>query len=233
MTWWGLVVAVAVAAGEGEAPLEDAATHVRGHLGVGSFGSTAFSTLATPFTPSTTTVVPLLGARYWFPPAAGPLKAFGLELAAGLNVVNNRTDLGQGISNSSSVAFAVHAAIPVALLSTRYFLAHLAPEFRHVSYAVPDSSTSQPLVDPTVPTRTTGTSSTDGALRAGGELFFGFIGVPSLSLEVSLRVGVRSSESRQVFGPQVALASSVTVLTPAPQDLLQLFTSSFALKYYF
>ncbi|MDX2015502.1 MAG: hypothetical protein SFW67_35245 [Myxococcaceae bacterium] len=221
----------------------DAATRLSGALGLGTFGSAesvAVQSAFGAFMPIVTrTLVPFVGARYWTPFGGPVVRRVGVELAGGFSVGGASTDVvGNGmavIQQAPTIrAFAVHGALPIALVSTPHFLGHLAPEVRHL-VVEPNTTPSSPLV-PTTPgpaQRPIGSSVTDLSVRVAGELFFGFIQVPRLSLEFSLRLGARLIATRQLDGTgSGVLTNSFTFQVPLPTDLLSFLTSTVALKYY-
>lgn len=153
-----------------------------GHLAVGFLGraSLPYGVPGNPELP-----VPIIGVRYWLDPM------LGLDLGAGLYLGGTSTDNkvnppGTTVSTSGPkpTAFAIHAGVPLALASARHFTFEIIPE-ANFGYA---SVTWDAAVGPAGVTKQTGVHLDLGA-RAGGEIHFGFMGIPQLSLVGS--VGLR------------------------------------------
>jgi hypothetical protein len=183
---------------------------------------------------------PFLGVRFWTPLGGSVVRRLGFELAGGFSAGGGTSEQALGgmvvVRDVSSLrTLGVHAAVPLALVSTTHFVGHLAPEIRFVALDLQTPAQGQsplPLM-PSTPQRTPGSSTTDLSLRASAEIFFGFVKIPNLSLELAVRVGLRLTVSR-VLDTQGALAmtSTQTFAVPFPGDLLNLFTSTLSLKYY-
>jgi hypothetical protein len=155
---------------------------VVGHLAVGFLGraSIPYGLAATPELP-----VPVIGVRYWLDPM------LGLDLGAGLYLGGTSTDVkttppGNTVSASGPkpAAFVIHAGVPLALASARHFTFEIIPE-ANFGYA---SVTGDAASNAAGITKQTGMHLDLGA-RAGGEIHFGFMGIPQLSLVGS--VGMR------------------------------------------
>lgn len=222
----------------------DAIDRLSGHWGFGTFGS---AETTSPFLVSNgfTSVVsrvttPFLGVRFWAPVGGSVVRRLGFEVAGGFSAGGGTSEQALGgmvvVRDLSTLrTLGVHAAVPVALVSTTHFVGHLAPEVRFVALDLQSPTPMQtPLpLTPSTPQRTPGSSTTDLSLRASAEVFFGFLKIPNLSLELSVRVGLRLTVTR-VLDTQGALSMTTTqtFAVPFPSDLLNLFTSSLALKYY-
>ena len=227
-----------------EPPPPDAIDRLSGHWGFGTFGS---AETTSPFLGSNgfTAVVsrvttPFLGVRFWTPLGGSVVRRLGFELAGGFSAGGGTSEQALGgmvvVRDVSTLrTLGVHAAVPLALVSTTHFVGHLAPEIRFVALDLQTPAQVQsplPLMQST-PQRTPGSSTTDLSLRASAEIFFGFVKIPNLSLELAVRVGLRLTVSR-VLDTQgsLAMTSTQTFAVPFPGDLLNLFTSTLSLKYY-
>ncbi len=157
---------------------------VVGHLAVGFLGraSIPYGLAGNPELP-----VPVIGVRYWLDPM------LGLDLGAGLYLGGTSNDTkvtppGATVSTSGPkpTAFVIHAGVPLALTSSKHFAFEVIPEanFGYASVAQ-DAALTGPA--PGI-TKQTGVHLDLGA-RAGGEIHFGFMGIPQLSLVGS--VGMR------------------------------------------
>lgn len=215
-----------------------AATRLKNAVGVGFFGATQRSESSGQSTGGSVTVsTPLVGVRWWTPLALGPHGRLGLEVAGGVSLFSSEVEAAAGLTvetqkGATRQGFAFHAAVPLALTSTEHVIISVAPEFRHVfSEFIAPSPT--PLVE-TAPARRPGTSTSDLALRGGVELFFGFIGAPNLSLELTARLILRWVEFRSVgFNNSLSLARTFAVTSSISDDPFAVIVSSIAAKYYF
>lgn len=195
-----------------------------GTLGVGLIGLSSFSTTSSDLAglgslgglaysaPS----VPLLGIRYWMKSSR-----MGIDVGVGAMVASNPT-----LSTSSSPGIQLHAhvGLPIAIASGVNVIALIAPELRVGLKSVSVNSSLSGAE-----TNQTG-SLLELGVRGGLELYFGFIGVPELSLEASFRVAAAreaftsgSSQQSEKFRFSTSLAG----------DAFSLLASSLALKYYF
>ncbi len=161
------------------------------------------------------TQVPMLGARTWF-------KGTRVGLELGLGVMVSST-----VSSSDSVSVVGLVAMPIVLVSAQHVIVYVAPELRS-GFTVTNSSL------------LTGTSSNlELGARGAVELFFGFIGVPALSLEAGIRVGAArqasSSTSPSPLGMDTVNSKSETYrfTTSLSGDAGSLVASTLSLKYYF
>lgn len=159
--------------------------------------------------------VPMLGARTWFKGTR-----LGLELGVGVMV-------SSAVSTSDSVSLVGLVAVPIALVSGQHFIVHVAPDLRSGF-----TLTSSGLVD--------GTASTlELSARGAVELFFGFIGVPALSLEAGIRLGAarqaQNSTAPSPLGSDIirSKTESYRFTTSLAGDAGSLIASTLSLKYYF
>lgn len=164
--------------------------------------------------------VPVLGARWWLPGSR-------LALEFGVGVMGSSFSVA-GDNGAPSIQVLGHVAMPIAVASTQHVIVFVAPQLRAGVSTL--SSTS-------------GISGTGSLLElgvAGGvELFFGFIGVPALSLEAGVRVGVaRDASVMEVSAPlsstiQSSRSESWRFSTSLSGDPGSIVASTLALKYYF
>ena len=177
--------------------------------GLGSLGSLRVS-------------VPILGVRWWFRDSQ-----LGLDLGAGA-MVTGGTDTSGSFANTPSLQLVAHAGLPIAVASTQYVIVLLAPELR--------AGYSTLLNDATF--SLTG-SFLELALRGAVELFFGFIGVPELSIEAAIRVGfIREAQGLSNFAPLAPGGNMLTsetyrFSTSLSGDPGSIVASTLSLKYYF
>jgi len=163
---------------------------VVGHLAVGFLGRASMPLLGVTAAgaPNGATVdlpVPVIGVRYWMDPMIGLDVGLGLFLG-GTSTDTTTTPPGTKVSTSGPkpAAFMLHAGVPLALASARHFTFEVIPE-ANFGYA---SQTQDAAMTAAGLTKLTGVHLDVGA-RAGGEIHFGFMGIPQLSLVGS--VGMR------------------------------------------
>jgi hypothetical protein len=198
-------------------PLRDGA-RVLGRLGLGTFGRVSFD--VGDDVPALQ--VDSIGLRYWFAgDGPGPARAWGLDL--GLAFAFERARLEQGGSDveSSSTAVGVHAGLPLVLAQLPHANFEVVPEvdvvFLGGELAGADLS---------------GVAVAAGA-RAGFELFFGFIGVPDLSLEASVALGFSHVTTTVEQGGAETKRSATFIGLRKLDDPWDIFRSSVAARYYF
>jgi hypothetical protein len=153
-------------------------SRVVGHLGVGYFGqlpvqlgSGAVATNAVP--------LERVGVRYWFNDGVGLDIAVGLATSSGSVTTN-------GTSSDRPTLFGIglHAGVPIALYSGKHYTFVIIPQaaFGH------ESQTIKPPVGS--PAGTPDTTHDGNHFRvgaaAGGTIYFGFIGIPQLSLDATV-----------------------------------------------
>lgn len=167
--------------------------------------------------------VPMLGVRWWMRGSR-----LGLDFGVGAMLTTND-------SNSPAVAFfppsfylVAHVGLPIAVASTQHVIVLLAPEFRAGFTTLTGGGSGF----------TSEGSLLELALRGGIELFFSFIGVPELSLEAAVRLGVaRDAQSVSTFSPLGpgfgSSTESFRFSTSLSGDAASIIGSTLSLKYYF
>ena len=147
-----------------------------------------------------------LGARYWFKNAGGnSIKALALDAGLGLGV-----SAGDG---PTEIAFGLHLGLPLALSMHKHVNFELIPElnigFGHTNAGGGASGVNFNL-----------------GLRAGFEVFFGFIGIPQLALEATVGAG---------FGLTSVANTTQFFFGTAPghSEPWDIFSPGIAARYYF
>jgi hypothetical protein len=165
--------------------------------------------------------VPLLGVRWWLRNARIGLDAgVGVMMSTGLESVQ--------FASIPSLQLVGHVGLPIAVASTQHVIVLLAPEFR-AGFTTSVSGGNN---------EATG-SLLELALRGGIELFFSFIGVPELSLEAAVRVGVAREAQGFSFISPLGPGGGTTSFevfrfsTSLSGDAASIIASSLSLKYYF
>ena len=163
---------------------------------------------------------PILGVRWWFRDSR-----LGLDLGVGA-MVTGGSETGS-FSNTPSLQLVAHAGLPIAVASTQHVIVLLAPELR-AGYSTLLNDGSFELSG----------SLLELALRGAVELFFGFIGVPELSLEAAIRIGfIREAQSVANFAPlgpgNMLTNETYRFSTSLSGDPGSIVASTLSLKYYF
>jgi hypothetical protein len=163
---------------------------------------------------------PAVGVRYWVNPTVG------VDLAVGFSWSGGSVDAGGMITDKDSVTgFLVQAGVPLALSTHRHVSFQVIPT---VAFARGQTSIG------------TGTAAIDfsglrfdvGA-RSGFELFFGFIGIPELSL--SATVGLQFELRRYTFETADVRQhdTSTGFATTVQSNPWDIFAGNVAARYYF
>ncbi len=177
---------------------------------------------------------PVIGIRFWATPLLGIDAGIGFALVDDGKTEDETTVGGVTTSTEAELApltaFVFHAGVPLALANSGHFSFQVVPEV-NVGFA---TQTVQPAVD--AEDKSTGFTFDIGA-RGGGEVHFGFIGVPQLALQGSIGLLYRY-ENWKV--ESVAAADAAThsetrgnFTTTVFDNPWNIFTSNVAALYYF
>jgi hypothetical protein len=163
---------------------------------------------------------PAIGVRYWATPSVG------FDFAVGFSWSGGSVDAGGMLTDKDSVSgYLVQAGVPLALSTHRHVSFQVIPT---IAYAQGQTSigTGMAAVD------FSGLRFDVGA-RAGLELFFGFIGVPELSL--SATVGVQFEVRRYTFETSEVRQHDTTTgfSTTVQNNPWDIFAGNVAARYYF
>jgi hypothetical protein len=158
--------------------------------------------------------------RYWVNPTVG------VDFAVGFSWIGGSVDAGGMITDKDSVTgFLVQAGVPLALSTHRHVSFQVIPT---VAFARGQTSlgTGMAAID------FSGLRFDIGA-RSGFELFFGFIGIPELSL--SATVGLQFELRRYTFETgDVRQHDTTTAFTTTVQsNPWEIFAGNVAARYYF
>ena len=195
---------------------------------IGRFGVGYMGAHLVPLADNPDQLAPVIGLRYWLDQ--------GMGLDVGLGVLNKggstKNDPGNTVEDAAIIAGIVHAGVPLALAGGKHFSFQIVPE-ANVGFA------SQTQKDPPPGSgedKRTGFMLQVGA-RAGGELQFGFIGVPQLALQAGVGLYYTNTSTKSEYTAQGASQTTErtdfeigTTLAGQPWDI---FTSSIAALYYF
>lgn len=184
-----------------------------------------------PLTNAETVGAPVIGARYWLFDRMGVDVGLGFGIKGGsadTTVNNTKTTIDQ----ATAWAFALHAGVPLTPAWGKHYTLLLIPEF---NFGYSGRSIKPPAGAPanTPNTDQNGARFEIGA-RAGGEVHFGFIGVPELSLQATIGLGFQNNQVWSSSGPNnSSSAHSYTFTTSVDQAPWAIFTNNISALYYF
>ena len=216
----------AQAAGAGAAPTGPTMTDHE--LVVGRIGASWLGTLDVPVGPPTGTGLaplptPIIGARYW---VNGML---GVDAGLGFFTNSSSSNPSSGATTEfpSRTAFVFHAGVPLALADTHHFTFLVIPE---INVGIGSGSIKGSGM---TPTSDLSGFIFEGGVRAGAEVYFGFMGLPQLSLEGSLGVFVSSRSGKVSQGSANTRYSEFTIATSSVAQPWDIFRKDVAARYYF
>lgn len=177
--------------------------------------------------PATTTAIdaPVIGIRYWVDQLLGLDLGLGFSSTSGSVTANNTS-----VDKPHFLAAILHGGVPLSLASSKHFSFQIVPEL-NVGIATGGASGGNG-VDITY----SGFHLDLGA-RAGAEIHFGFMGIPQLSLQGSVGLGVaidNTKSANNTNGIEVSVAdSNTTIKTSVFDNPWNIFTTNVAALYYF
>jgi hypothetical protein len=223
-----------------------------GHLGIGWLGTRpvpigttvgAGADPAAPAAPITQLNTPIIGVRYWLNQNIGIDGGLGFYMASGSNTTNV-AGVETTTDKVSQTSFLLHGGVPIALgLEGKHFSFQITPEF-DLGFSTGSAKPAPVPGAPTPPATSLSGFMLQLGARAGAEVFFGFIGIPALSLEGSVGMylatqSAKSSRDAYVGVGGVAVPaesykdSTLLIGTSAMNSPWQIFTSNVAARYYF
>jgi hypothetical protein len=195
-------------------------SQVVGRLAVGYMGTQTMPLGAGNVT------APVIGARYWVSNMLGIDAGLGFLWSTG-----SVEGAGGSVDKADVTAFILHGGVPLSLADSGHFSFQIIPEM-NIGFAGTGDSNVAPNVEDT----TNGFLFNIGA-RAGGEIQFGFMGIPQLSLTGSVGLFLTHTSAGQEVNTDGAVVETTdsntslgTTLGPDPWDL---FTGNISALYYF
>jgi hypothetical protein len=173
-----------------------------------------------------TVSVPAVGIRYWLSSQIGIDAGIGFSASTGsIRATTFATD------KQSVFAMLIHAGMPVSPVAGKHIALTITPEI-NFGFATSSVEPSGPQPNPPPSASLFGQRFDIGA-RIGGEIYFGFIGIPELALEGSF--GAYFTHQRTSISVDTATYTDTSVLATTAnfKDPWQLFASSIAARYYF
>jgi hypothetical protein len=220
------------------AAAEDEGAHDQERF-VGHLGVTYFGVSEVPLFGQAARNAPVIGIRYWLG------QSIGLDLGLGVSLTSASVDCtnitfqgcvppgGGGtttVDNPSVFAGAVHGGVPIVLGRGKHYAFEITPEAT-VGFATATIKSTNPG---TSDTSISGSRIQLGA-RVGGEVFFGFIGVPELALQASVGLALRRDATKASSDNPSASAgtSQMAIGTTVEGAPWAIFVNNISAIYYF
>ena len=233
---------VAAPAAAPAAPEDQTSDHdkLAGHFGVGYFGISQIPYANGGANGGTLGVAnvtaPVVGVRYWMS------ERLGIDVGAGLSLStfsNSQTPApNPAPQNPPTVfAFALHAGVPIALASAKHFTFEIIPE---ATFGYASTNINEPNPAPNISLHGL---RLDLGGRIGGEVNFGFVGIPQLALVATVGLFMRyqnvgaSQDAYTNAGNNIpatsASSGAFTLGTSVGSDPWAIFTDNISALYYF
>jgi hypothetical protein len=194
-----------------------------GHLAFGWYGTRAVP--VGPFTPAAPGLAtPVVGVRYWATPMIGIDGGLGFFTTSGSTTTQ---PINTTLDTNTQTTFVLHGGVPLALASSGHFSFQVTPELD-----IGFGSGTIHAPPPGVNTDQSGLLLQVGG-RVGGEIHFGFIGVPQLALDASVGLFLASRTGKNTTGPASTKLSNLTVDTQNVSQPWDIFRTNIAVRYYF
>lgn len=197
---------------------------------IGRVGVSWLGTVDVPVGPATSAAVPaiptpVVGIRYW-------MSSIGIDAGIGFFTTSAATrneNMGTTLTTEAPTrtSFVLHAGVPIALADYGNFTFHVTPEINlGVGIGSQKGANGMPNTD-------LSGFLLEGGARAGAEIFFGFIGIPHLSLDGSLGVFFSSSTGKATTDGNSTRFSSFVISTSSVAAPWDFFRKDVAARYYF
>ncbi len=224
-----VVVPVPVVATPARDTVDPPTDHDRflGHLAVGYLGLSALPIASAAGTLGTTLSTPVIGVRYWLAHSI-----LGIDAGVGFSNTSGSTSATNGTTTVSTdkpsqTGFAFHGGVPLALATGRHYTFEVIPELN-----VGFTSATIKGTGGNPDTSLSGFRFDLGA-RVGGEIHFGFIGVPELALQASVGLFLSRQSVKSSAGPNSSSDGTWSIGTSLVNDPWQIFAGNVAALYYF
>ena len=197
---------------------------------VGRFGVGWFGTADVPVGPANAMgnapiPTPIVGIRYWLNPM------IGIDAGLGFFTTSSATRIENGAATTTEgptrTSFVIHAGVPISLADVGNFAFRVTPE---VNVGVGMGGIKGVMGGPN--TDLSGFL-LQGGIRAGAEVFFGFIGLPQLSLEGSVGAFLSSATGKASQSGASTRYSTFIFSTSSVAQPWDIFRRDIAARYYF
>ncbi|MET0595296.1 MAG: hypothetical protein ABW133_21530 [Polyangiaceae bacterium] len=197
---------------------------------VGRFGVGWFGTADVPVGPANATgngpiPTPIVGVRYWLNPL------LGIDAGLGFFTASSATRIENGMATTTEgptrTSFVIHAGVPISLADVGNFAFRITPE---INMGIGMGGIKGVMGGPN--TDLSGFL-LQGGVRAGAEVFFGFIGIPQLSLEGSVGAFLSSATGKASQSGGSTRYSTFLFSTSSVAQPWDIFRRDIAARYYF
>lgn len=174
---------------------------------------------------------PAIGARIWMSRRVAIDAGLGFSYSAG----SSSSELGKverTVDKQSVLAFLVHGGVPLALADFEHMALLVVPEIDFGSA----HSTVEPVVEKDAPPAASLAGyRLDLGVRAGAEIQFGFIGLPSLALEASVGLAFTTEWASVSVAGQTMSDTATSLTTTSFDNPWDIFrgVGTVAARYYF
>jgi hypothetical protein len=205
------------------APAANAHEAAVGRIGVGWLG-TADVPVGPAVQAATAPIpTPVVGIRYWLN------STLGIDAGLGFFTTNSATrteaTTNATVQGPSRTSFVLHAGVPLSLADVGNFSFVVIPEL-NVGIGTGKGTQMDGNAD-------LSGFLLEGGVRAGAEVFFGFIGIPQLSLEGSAGVFLSSATGKVSAGGASTRFSTFILSTSSVAQPWDIFRKDIAARYYF
>jgi hypothetical protein len=206
-------------------PAGSAHEAVVGRFGVGWLGTTDVPVGPANAAGNTPIPTPVVGLRYWLN------SMLGIDAGLGFFTTSTATRIENGTATTTEgptrTSFVLHAGVPISLADTGNFAFRLIPEINvgigmgtiKGSMGAPNTELSGFVLQ--------------GGVRAGAEIFFGFMGLPHLSLEGSVGAFLSSATGKSSVNDASTRYSTFVLSTSSVAQPWDIFRRDIAARYYF
>jgi hypothetical protein len=194
-----------------------------GHMGFGWLGTTD---VPVGVAPANARPTPAVGIRYWATPMVGIDVGLGLFMSSGSTSAQGGA-ASVTTDDDSFTTFLLHGGVPLALAGSSHFSFQITPELdvgfgsgtHHNAANMPNTDRSGFMLQ--------------AGARAGAEVYFGFIGIPQLSLDASVGVFLQSASGKDTNGGISNKHSTMIIGTSNIASPWDIFRKDIAARYYF
>lgn len=195
-------------------------------LGIGAPAGNSANPAIALGNPSYVTIsAPAIGVRYWLNEGLGIDAGIGIGYSGG-SVEDNNVRVGK----LGAFGMLFHAGLPLSIVSGKHISLQITPE---ANFGFAHASVASNVVDHPPPDASLSGMRLDIGARVGGEVQFGFIGLPELALEGSLGAFFTYQRNGVSVGPASHSDVSYSLTTASFHNPWDFFASVVSARYYF
>jgi hypothetical protein len=170
-------------------------------------------------------LAPVVGIRYWMNPLLGLDLGLGLTAMFGSDTTKPAAGDETSVDAPLPTVLIAHAGVPLSLASKDHFSFQIVPEL-NVGYGWRTIKTQTDDIDES-------DFHLDVGVRAGGEVQFGFIGIPELSLQGGIGLLFATDQPSVSQSGNSIKQSRASIGTTVGSNPWNIFISNVAALYYF